>query len=241
MPHFDTAANVINSAAKELALVSSAVADPWASTDENILQLTALLTRAGRMLVRARPWSHLVQEYTFSTVNGTASYALPTGFERFRDSTAWNRDTTMPMGGPLNSAQWQAVKAQTSSGMVVRPFRIQGNLLYIYPTPSAAETIAYEYVSRYWVMPTGQTSPTTDEATATTDTIWLDEPLVVAALKLAFRRAKGFDTTAAQAEFDEVYSAAAGGDGAAPVLHLTSPSGVVLLSDANVPDTGYGS
>lgn len=240
MPHFDTAANIVSNAALELGLTQAALADPWASTDQNIIQLRTLLTRVGRMLVRARPWSQLIEEYTFDTVASTESYALPAGFERFLNSTAWNRDTTQPLGGPLSPQGWQAVSARTAAGTVVRPFRIRENLLYLYPTPTDAESIYYEYVSRYWVVESPATSPTADTVDTASDVIWLDEPLVVAGLKLAWMRAKQEDTTFAQAEYDDAYRAAAGGDGAAPTIVIAGCSDVRLLDDSNLPDTGYG-
>jgi hypothetical protein len=243
VPHFDTALNVINNAALELGLIDSALSNPFTSTDQNIIQLRTLLTRVGRMLVRARPWSHLTREYTFNTVDGTESYALPTGFDRFRHATAWNRDTDWPLGGPFSPSQWQAVKTSTVAGAVVRPFRVFGNLLYLYPTPTAAEAIYYEYVSQYWVLPVAgsPTAPTLTVTATSTDVLWFDEPLLVAGLKLAFNRAKQRDTTYAQAEYDEVFRAVAGGDSAAPTVRIAGSNTVPLLGWQNIPETGYGS
>lgn len=240
MPHFDTSLNVLNNTALELGLIESALSNPFTSTDQNIIQLRALLNRVGRMLVRARPWTHLIEEYTFSTVASTASYALPSGFDRFLHATGWDRTTAQPLGGPLSPAQWQMVKARTSVGAVVRPFRIRENLLYLDPTPTAVEAIYYEYISNLWVVPTGQTAPTLSAATAITDVLWFDEALLVSGLKLAWNRAKQRDTTYAQAEFDEIYRAVAGGDGAAKTIRLTSSDGPDLVSEDNLPDTGFG-
>lgn len=238
---FDTADNIINAAALELGLISTAVADPFASTDQNILQMNALLNRVGRNLVRARAWSQLTREYTFSTVAATATYALPSGYDRMKDQTHWNRTTALPLGGPSSGQAWQLMQARTATGTVVRPFRVFGNLLQLYPVPTATDTIAYEYISGFWVMPSGQTAPTTTKSTATTDTIWFDETLIVAGLKLAFMRAKGQDTTGLQAEYDEAYSAAAGGDSAAPILSAAPSAEPFLLGAENLPDSGVGS
>lgn len=240
MPHFDTSLNVLNNTALELGLIESALSNPFTSTDQNIIQLRTLLTRVGRMLVRAHPWTHLVEEHSFNTVASTESYALPAGFERFLNATAWNRDTSWPLAGPFTPAQWQAVQTRTALGTVVRPFRITQNLLYLFPVPTAAEEVAFEYVSRYWVMENGQTAPNADIADAAADTVWFDEPMVVAALKLAFTRAKQRDTTYAQAEFDECFRAAAGGDGGAPIIQIASASGLRLLGEDNLPDSGWG-
>lgn len=239
--HFDTPDNIINSAGKELGLWTTTVSNPFSSTDDNCLMLVALLNRVGRMLVKARPWSWLTREYTFATVNGTASYALPTGFDRIRDQTHWNRTTALPLGGPASAQAWQMMKARTATGTVVRPFRVFGNLLYLYPTPTAAENVYYEFITSYWVRPTAQTVPTATSTTLITDTLWFDETLMVAGLKLAFARAKGRDATGPQAEYDECYRAAAGGDSTAPIVSAVPSAAAMLLGAGNIPDTGMGS
>lgn len=235
---FTTADNIINDAAVELGLKAADIADPFGSTDQNIVLLCRLLKRVGRNLVRARDWSQLVREYTFATVASTASYALPSGYARMKDETHWNRDTLQPLGPPVDGIQWQEMQARTATGLVTVPFRVFGNLLYLYPTPTAAEDIYFEYVSKFWVVPTGQTVPTTSAPTAITDTLWFDETLLVAGLKLAFLRAKGMPTADAQDEFNQAWGAIAGSDGAAPALSLGGSPGPVLRWHA--PDTGWG-
>ncbi len=216
-----TADDVINDAAVELGLKSADITDPFSSTDPSILQLCRLLKRVGRSLVQHRDWTHLVREYTFNTVAATPSYALPSGFARMKDVTHWNRTTSVPLGGPVTGEGWQQMKARTITGATYIPFRTFGNLLHLYPTPTEIEAIYYEYVSSFWVMPTGQTVPTTSEPTAITDTLWFDENLLVRGLKLAYLRAKGFDTSHAQDEFNQALSASAGGDGSAAPISLT--------------------
>lgn len=237
---FVTADKVINDAAVEFGLKSADITDPFGSSDPNILLLCRLLKRLGRSLVRARAWQQLTREYTFPTVASTASYALPSGFNRIKDATAWNRDTVTPLGGPYAAQQWQQMQATTIAGAVCVPFRIFGNLLYLYPTPTAAETIAYEYLTNFWVVPTGQTVPTTTEPTAITDTLWFDESLLVAGLKLAFARQKQMATQELQDEYNQAYAAAASGEGPAPALSLSASSSARLIDTRNLPDTGWG-
>lgn len=237
-----TAAQIINDAAVELGLKSADLDNPFASSDPNILQLCRLLKRVGRSLVTARDWSHLLKEHTFATVDGTASYALPTDFVRMRDATAWNRTTSVQLAAPVDGQTWQLMKASTAAGVITMPFRIFGNLLYLHPTPSTAENIYYEFVSSLWVQPTGQTLPTTSLPAASDDTLWFDEALLVAGLKLAWKRAKGQDTTSTQIEFNQAFEAASGSDGATPVVNVLRRRGDFrLIDNDNLPETGYGS
>lgn len=147
---FDTASNLINDAAKELGLLTTAVANPFASSDANVLQLCALAKSVGQELLRVHPWQQLQATGTITTASGTASYALATDFQRIVDQTGWNRTDIAPLGGPLNARQWQAIQASSTS-VVDTAFRIYSDRVYLTPTPSSIETIAYEYISRYWV------------------------------------------------------------------------------------------
>lgn len=242
MPLFDTAHNIVNNAALELGLVLSPMDDPWGVSDQNIVQLRTLLTRVGRGLVGARNWSHLQQEYTFTTDVDVVTYNMPDDFARFLHATAYNRTTSWAVTPPLSPAQWQAVQVTTTAGVTTRPFRVRGNTLSLYPTPTAPEDIAFEYITRYWVQPNDVLPvPSMDLVETGGDTVcWLDELVLVAGLKLAFLRAKSRDTTYAQAEFDEAYRSAAGGDGAAPTIRLAGSTGTGLIGPGNLPDTGYG-
>lgn len=235
---FDTADNIINDAARELALIPAPITDPFASVDTNIVQLRVLLSGLGQDLLRDYDWTHLQKEYMFPTVNLTASYALPTDFARILRNTEWNRSAVQMLSGPATPAQWQNLKAHTASPLTSKAFRFSGNLLYLYPTPSGAEDVYFEYVSRYWVQPTGQAAPTTEACTAYTDTLWFDRRVLVLGLKCAFLRAKGFDSSAAQQDFILALGRAIGADGSAPVLRVTRA--VNDLCEPALPPTGWG-
>lgn len=238
-----TAADIINDAAVELGLIKADMDDPFDSEDQNIILLCRLLKRVGRNLVRQFGWSQLTKEHNFTTDGAASSFDLPADYARMKHQSHWNRTTVEPLGGPVNSRDWQELKARTVAGALIMPFRIQGNRLHVYPTPATGQTIYYEYISKRWVLPVlgAPTAPTLSEPSLGTDSLWFDEPLLLAELKLAFLKAKFFDTTAAQATRDEIFAAVTGGDGAAPVLSVVGSGGMFRLVDMdNIPDTGMG-
>jgi hypothetical protein len=240
MAHFDTAANIVNSAGKELGIIASDIADPWAETDQNIVQLCALFTRAGRMLVRARNWSSL-RRHAIGSLDGLLRYIpLAEDCARFVDDSLWDRDGQQPWPGPATPAQWAALQNGGLVSTTLPPFRQEGNMLYFFTEPPAVD-YSYEYISRYWVSVNTTDNPTEDAPDDPAQVIWFDEPLITSALKLAWLRAKQMDTTYAQAEYDGIYAACAGGDQAASTIRLTHPSGPRLLDQNNLPETGYGS
>lgn len=236
-----TVAEIISDAAIEEGLLPTTIADPFASSDQNILQLLGLLKRAGRGLVRERGWTHLQREFTFSTVAGQASYQLPADFREMIGQSGWNRTTRFALGGPIGAAGWQYTKANTTTGALQPLVRFEGGNLSFTPTPTAVETIAFEYISSSWVKPAGEPSPSKDAPTAATDVICFNSDLVVCALKLAWEKAKRMDTTMAQADYDRALASEMNADASAPDISLggsdSSPAQDVWN---NVPQTGIG-
>ena len=237
---WDTAANIINDAAVELGLISSDISNPFASTDPNILQLCRLAKGLGQDLLRDYPWTHLQKEATITTSNGDYQYDLPTDFARVVDNTHWSRTDSQSLNGPVGPAGWQYLKGSSVSSTLSYWFRTVNDEIQLHPTPTATETLKYEYISRYWVKPSGQSTPTAETTTAGTDTLYFDRRLLVIGLQLMYRGRKGLDTMMADPEFKGAYARATGGDGAAPVLRLTR-SGVCPPYGPGVPETGFGS
>jgi hypothetical protein len=238
---FDTVANVVSEASIELGLGS--VSDVFGSTDAHIIQLRTLLKRVGRSLVKDWPWSHLLKEHSFATVGGTAIYALPTDFGEMVDQSGWNRTSQMPLKGPASAQEWHYLKGRTSTSTLSLIFRPWQRLIQFTAGSSTpdAQTVAFEYVSTRWVVPSGQSTPTLDAPTANTDTLWLDDELLITGLCLRFLRSKGFPSDAAQLAHEDAWVKAIGQDAPAPILHLGGARTEPLLGWCNIPDTGYGS
>ena len=232
------AANIINNAAQELGLYSGSLTDPTASTDPNVFQLIRVIRGLGQDLVRDFPWSHLQKVHTFSTADGTAYYELPEDFGRLVEGTLFNRTQGRQLGSPLSAQSWQMLHASPSTGPLDKAYRFLGSKLHLYPTPSAVETVAFEYVSTWWVQEAGEEAPNDEGIQDGGDILWLDRRLLIAGGKLRFLQAKGFDTTAAQREYDLAYSRATGADSSSPVIRLGSRLGG--LAGPNIPETGFG-
>jgi hypothetical protein len=183
-----TLLSIVRDAASRLGLTppSTVVSSP----DENAKILLGLAQEEGKALADRHTWQALQTEYTFSTANGTASYALPSGFDGIIKDTVFNRTSRRRMEGDLSPSQWQETQASLVT-MVNPAFRIRNSLFYISPTPTAAETIAYEYVTKNWCQSSGGTGQT--EWAADTDVGILDEELTKLGIIWRFRSKKGFD------------------------------------------------
>lgn len=160
------------------------------STDENAVTLLALAQREGKSLARRHEWQILQTEYTFQTVASTASYALPSDYDRILKETVFNRTSRRRMVGDLTPNQWQETQASLVT-MVNPAFRIKGGYFMISPTPTAAETIAYEYMSKKWCQSSGSVGQV--RWAADIDTGILDEDLMTLGVIWRYRKAKGLD------------------------------------------------
>lgn len=213
-------AAIINAAAIQMGVYSTAVANPFASTDQQVTQLVALLQEVGRGLTRDYSWGHLRKEHAFSTVAATGDYALPADFARIQDQTAWNRSTQYPLVGPASAQTWNTLKSITSANTWEYAFRIQYNKVRLEPIPTSAASVAFEYLSSWWVLEAADTQPTGETVSVTTQTLAFDPRLLTMGLKLAYRSAKGFDTMAVQRDYDNALAAALGGSEAGAIGHL---------------------
>lgn len=243
-PTWSAAGDIINRAAIEVGL--SDVSDPFSSTDPNIKQMCYLLKSQGKELVHLRNWNHLRKEYHFTTVAGQSEYDLPADFHNMIDQTWWNRTNRLPVGGPLSSQEWQYLRARMVGVVFNVLFRPYDRAMKLYPetnTPGGYD-IYYEYNSRYWVSsPAAIDTLISDEPTQSDQLLWFDDLILIRGVKLQFLKAKGFDTTAAQQDFNAALEYMKGADSISPTLNATrrfNPVVDPLIGGQSVPVTGFG-
>lgn len=244
MATFETVAQVVSLAARELGLVNSDIANPYASTDDNILRMCSLLTSAGREIVREHNWTQSFIIYTFATQAATETYDLPADFLRMVNQTGWDRTSRFPLGGPLSPQEWEYLNARLTAVTFRMLFRPLQRKLHLYSgnTIPAGHTIAFEYMSSYWVQANGQTAGNKQAPTAYNDTLLFDTHLMSRALKRAFLRATGFDTQAVEEDYQKALAAVMRDDTPAPVLSLTGRGrGELPVGEQSIPITGFGS
>lgn len=240
-----TAIDVIQNVCVQLALPAPAAAVA-STSDLTAQQMVALLTWCGRRLVKPTStyrWQALNKTWTLNTVPGTTIYALPSDWDSFIDITGWNTTTRLPMLGPSSDPQWSCLKARnigpTTLGVI---YRVRGNQFELYTSYSTPMALMIDYSSRTWVQ--DATTPTLyhDDIQADADTILFDNELITAKLKLQWLTVKGFDTAAAQSEYNEIEEGAICADSDAPILSASGADAYPLINPFySLPDTNYGS
>jgi len=204
------------------------------SSDPIAVTLLGLAQAEGKALYDRHTWQALQTEYTFPTVNGTASYALPSGFDQLLKDTVFNRTRRRRMVGDLSPSQWQ--ETQSSLVTMVNPaFRIRGNLFYISPTPTSAETIAYEYMSTNWCQSNagaGQSAWAAD-----TDTGILNEELMTQGVVWRFKASKSLDYAEAMNDYEIAVNKAIFKDGARVTIDTSNCERDRIPRAPQVPET----
>lgn len=212
----------------------------FSNPDTTSRQMLALANREGNEQSSDGQWPQLRREYTFPTVASTDNYAMPSDFSRMIGATQWDRGTKWPMNGPLTAQEWQTIKSGFGQLGPRSRFRLMQSRFYIDPVPSSVTTIAYEYEATGWCQaPSGgvyQSAWATDA-----DVFALDEQCFILGMKWRLLRAKGQDYGEEQSDWSSALARAysrAAGTRTLSMNPRQSPS--FLLTDRNVPDTGYG-
>jgi hypothetical protein len=174
------------------------------------------------------------QTYTFGQVN----YAMPSDYQRMVNKTQYNKSNRWSVIGPKDAQEWQWLKASyVTTGPRMR-FRIAGNKFVVWPMPTAQVILGFEYQSGSWVVAADGSYKT--KFSADTDTSIFPDRLLVLGTKLKYFQIKGFDTTSLQADFAREVSKFKAQDAGADTLSLAPKYPNVLLTQNNLPDTGYG-
>lgn len=204
------------------------------STDVQVLQLWAIANEEGRNLQRSYDWQLLTQEYTYTTsASEDQPTAIPDDLDRWIANSMFDRTTRREVIGPITPQMWQAIKAQPQLNRVFLAWRERTGIFYTSPTPTAGDTVAYEYVSANWVM--AENGDLKSTFTADTDVPLLADQMFVLGIRWRFLKSKGIDYAQ---DFDtyvrerQVQHAIDGGNGK---LNITGRTLLNIWGYPNVP------
>lgn len=210
------------------------------NTNTNVKAALVLLEELGFDLMKQRDWNVLQREQTLTLVASQEAYDLTDSavitnqdFDRFLEDTDWDRTNYRKMQ-QVNPSDWQILKSSTGTSVEIDRFiRRRGNDLIIFPTPSSADTVVFEYISDKWI-----TSSGTDYTTfqADTDTTYFPEHLLKAGLTWKLKENFGQKYATDLARYEELLANYAASD--TPARTLTPNIGSRYPA-ANIQDTDY--
>ena len=169
---------------------------------------------------------------------GQAKYSMPADYARIVDKTQYNKSNRWSIIGPKDAQEWQWLKASyVTTGPRMR-FRIMGNKFVLWPMPASTLTLGWEYISNAWVEASDGTYKA--KSNADTDTFLFPDRLLVLGTKLKFFEIKGFDTTAVLQDYVRELDKWKAAESGADTLSLAPRYPNLLLTQNNIPDTGFG-
>ena len=174
------------------------------------------------------------QTFTF----GQVRYAMPSDFNRIVNKTQFDKSNSWTIHGPNSAQEWQLLK---SSNVVNGPnmrFRIVGSKFSVLPMPESNIVLGFEYISKNWAASSGGTGQA--KFAADDDTSVFPDALLILGTKLKFYEIKGFDTTTLLADFARELSKWKAAEAGADTLSLAPRYMSNMITEANIPDTGYG-
>lgn len=239
-----TANDIMNRTAAEVGL--DPVTDPWSDIAQHFQQMRYLLQTAGEELAMAHVWEWQIRSHSILTgALDTGKYPLPDDFLQMLDQTGWERNENVPLFGPLSAQDWTYLLGRDLvSYTIYASFRIKEGNFEIFPQPPPEGLdINFEYQSHNWITD-GQPTPTlTNELVSGTDIIMYDKTVASRYLKVKWLESKGFDTTKAQEDFNQVFNSIASKDKGNEIISAGRNARAFPYLDSryNTKDSGYGS
>jgi hypothetical protein len=194
----------------------------FGTSDSQVRQIYSLLEEEGNDLASRGSWQGLTFEAAHTTLaaedQGALTSIATNGFRYMKNGTIWDRTTRLPVCGPLDSQDWQTLKAWAVTGPRYQ-YRIRGGKFLVNPNPTAGDSWYFEYVSQNWIL--GADGTTYKQYfTLDTDTILLPETLVLMGLRWRWKKEKGLDYAEDFRTYESQVKDALGRDGSKPVLHM---------------------
>lgn len=182
------------------------------STDDQIVQLLALMNEGLDELAVKYKWPQCQREATFTSTAVESQGLMETiapGFKAMIPNTFWSLTNKLPANGSITPADAQVLKIWGRPSALVN-FRIVNNQLNFYPAGDANLQYRFEYETKYIVVD-GDTQALKQYFTKDTDTTLLPDNLYLLDLRWRWKCEKGlayaenmrtFETTCKQAFVD---------------------------------------
>lgn len=194
------------------------------SNDPNAPTLLRLANQEGRTLARRHDWQGLITSYTVPTLAAQLQTALPTDFDHFVPYVElWNRSINQKYKGPTDALNWNRLQSMAITSGQPGWWRMIGNAIYLYPAPTAGQTIAFDYISKKWAQSAGAVNQTA--FLADSDIARIPEHLITLGIIWRYASSKGFDYAEDMATYEREVELACSRDRGTQVISVSKSVG----------------
>lgn len=232
-----TLLTAINRAQRRLSLaVTSTIIADGQETQNLLYELANVV--AGDVLEHDWPLLRRTQSFTTSLASLQAS-GKPSNFYRAIPETFWNTSSDRKVLGPLNEQEWAIANGAsvTSATWQNAMFRYDG--LHIFPAPTAAETVTYDYIINTPVLAVDGATYKTG-FTVDSDSFVLGDDLLVLGVRWRYLADKGRDYAEALRDYGLAIERMMGSQRGAPRVLSIAQTESEWPPDGIAPDSGYG-
>lgn len=212
------------------------------SQDPQIVQIRSILEEEGNLLSTRGVWENLQNQCTFNSIaaedQGNINSLATNGFRYIVNYTFWDRTDRLPVLGPEDPPEWQALKAVVVTGPRYR-YRIRQNKLLVNPPFPVDHEIAFEYISKNWITNSAGTSFYQYFAADDDETL-LPEDLLILGLRWRWMKEKGLEYAELFRDYEALVKQYLGNDGGKKSLYLDNrdwdgPKPGIWVPDGNFP------
>lgn len=188
-------------------------------------------------------------EYDFPSLRRTQSFTAslaslqsggkPSDFQRAIAETFWNRSTDEKVYGPLNDEEWGYANGATLNSATWQSVMFRYDGLHIFPVPTIAETIAFDYIINTPVQATGA-GAYKENFTVDNDVYLLGDRILTLGIVWRYKQSKGRDYAEDMRNYELALRALYSRERGAARTLMISPAETELPPDGIVPDSGFG-
>lgn len=232
-----TLLTALNRAQRRLSLTVTSTIIADGQETQNLLWELANVT-AEDLLAHDWPLLKRTQSFTASLASLQAS-GKPSDFHHAMKGTFWNASQDRQIAGPLNDEEWAAANGANLISQIEQYVMFRYDGLHVFPTPTVADTITFDYVINTPIQATGGGAYKT-AFTADTDVFLLGDRLLLLGVRWRYLADKGRDYAEAMRDSEWAISEEMENQrGAARVLGL-SPPDYDDVPEGHVPEAGFG-
>lgn len=208
------------------------------NTDATVQQLLGFANEVRDELFARYSWQGVQISTQFpaqNQYNQGSVYTLFPGFKWIVPESFWDFTNRVPVGGPMNSEDWERALALPFTGPYYR-YRIQGNNLLLFPAPPAAHTFAVEYLSENCIQQSAANGSTVSKYWSyDDDTPLVNDTIFILGIRWRWRSEKGLPYLEHHKAYEVVVNEMMGHDGGKRKLDIADGVGDAIQPGIWIP------